>query len=101
MIEHLNRTTGEMILKMMQAENKQKDWVDYLPTVAFAIRTSKHSSTNYEPLMVMIGRKAKLPIDVMDEIDIDVFKQPDMTCEEMEMLSNCITQENFHLLAEL
>ena len=101
MIEHLNRTTGEMILKMMQAENKQKDWVDYLPTVAFAVRTSKHSSTNYEPLMVMIGRKAKLPIDVTDEIDIDVFKQPDMTCEEMEMLCNCITQENFHLLAEL
>ena len=100
-IEHLNRTTGEMIFKMMQAENKQKDWVDYLPTVAFAIRTSKHSSTNYEPLMVMIGRKAKLPIDVTDEIDIDVFKQPDMTCEEMEMVCNCITQENFHLLAEL
>ena len=25
MIEHLNRTTGEMILKMMREENKQKD----------------------------------------------------------------------------
>ena len=36
-----------------------------------------------------------------DETDIDVFKQPDMTCEEMDMLSNCITQENFHLLAEI
>ena len=82
MIEHLN-STGEMILKVMRKENKQKDWVNYLPTVAFAIRTLKHSSTNYEPLMVMIGRKAKLPIDVTDQIDWDVFKQPDMTCEEM------------------
>ena len=51
--------------------------------------------------MVMIGRKAKIPINVTDEIDIDVFKQPDMTCEEMDMLSNCITQENFHLLTEI
>ena len=101
MIEHLNRTTGSMILKMMREENKQKDWVNYLPTVAFAIRRSKHSSTNYEPLMVMIGRKAKLPIDVTEEFDLDVFNQPDMTCDEMEMLSNCITQENFHLLAEI
>ena len=90
-----------MILKMMWEENKQKDWVNYLPTVTFAVRTSKHSSTNYEPLKVMIGRKAKLPIDVPDEIDIDIFKQPDRTCEEMDMLSNCITQENFHLLAEI
>ena len=92
MIEHLNRTTGEMIL-MMRKENKQKDWVNYLPTVVSAIGTSKHASTNYEPLMVMIGRKAKLPIDVTDEIDLDVFKEPDMICEEMEMLSNTITQE--------
>ena len=51
--------------------------------------------------MVMIGRKAKLPIDVIDELDIDVFKQPDMTYEEMDMLSTCITKENFHLLAEI
>ena len=75
--------------------------MDYLPTVAFAVRTSKHSSRNYEPLIVVIGRKVKLPIDVTDEIDIDVFKQPDMTCDEMKMLPNCITQENFHLLAKL
>ena len=101
MIKHLNRTAGEMILKMMQEENKQKDWVNYLPTIAFAIRTSKHASTNYEPIMVKIGRKAKIPINVTDEIDINVFKQPDKTCEEMDMLSNCITQENFHLLAEI
>ena len=101
MIARLNRTTGEMILKMMREENKQKDWVNYLPTVVFAVRTSKHSSTNYEPFMVMIGKKVKLPIDVTDEIDINVFKQPDMTSEEMDMLSNCITQENFHLLAEI
>ena len=74
MIKCLNRTTGEIILKMMRKENKQKDWVRYLPTVTFAIRTSKHSSTNYEPLMVMIGRKAKLPTNITDEIDLECFK---------------------------
>ena len=37
MIKCCNRTTSEMILKMISSENKQRDWVNYLPTVAFAI----------------------------------------------------------------
>lgn len=38
-IECCNRTTSEMILKMISSENKQKQWVNYLPKVAFAIHS--------------------------------------------------------------
>ena len=56
MIEQTNRTTSQMILKMLCENNKQQDWVDYLPTVGFALRTSIHKSTNYEPLALLLGR---------------------------------------------
>ena len=63
MIEHCNRTTSEMILKMISSENKQRDWVNYLPTVAFTIQSSMHHVTNYEPLMLLIGHKLKLLVE--------------------------------------
>ena len=59
MIERTNRTTSQMILKMLWENNKQQDWVDYLPTVGFALQTSIHKSTNYEPLAQFIGEKAE------------------------------------------
>ena len=37
MIKRTNRTTSQMILKMLCENNKQQDWVDYLPTVGFAL----------------------------------------------------------------
>ena len=55
MIEWPNRTTSQMILKMLWENNKQQDWVDYLPTVGFSLRTSIHKSTNYEPLAHYCG----------------------------------------------
>ena len=91
----MNRTTSEMILKMLKAERKQKDWVDYIPTLAFALRTSKHASTNYDPLLLMIGCKPKLPSEV-SEVYPDVFEIPDLSADEIELLSQCITELKFH-----
>ena len=62
MIKWTNRTTSQMILKMLHENNKQQDWVDYLPTVGFALCTSIHKSTNYEPLALLLGRKLKIPV---------------------------------------
>ena len=64
MIERCNHTTSEIILKMISTERKQTDWVNYLPTVAFALHSSLHHVTNYEPLRLVIGCKPKLPIRV-------------------------------------
>ena len=92
----MNRTTSEMILKMLKAERKQKDWVDYIPTVAFALRMSKHTSTNYEPLLLMIGHKLKLPSEVTEVYPEDVFQIPDLSADKIEELSQHITELKFH-----
>ena len=55
MIERTNRTTSQMILKMLQENKTQRDWVKYLPTVVFALCTSVYKSTNYEPLALLLG----------------------------------------------
>ena len=100
MIERCNHTTSEMILKMISTERKQKDWVNYLPTVAFALRSSMHHITNYEQLRLVIGHKPKLPSECT-QYEEDVLKNPDFTEEEIELLSQTVTQENFHNLVEM
>ena len=99
MIERCNHTTSEMILKMISTERKQKDWVNYLPTVAF-VCSSMHHITNYEPLRLVIGHKPKLPSECT-QYEEDVLKNPDFTEDEIELLSQTVTQENFHNLAEM
>ena len=100
MIERCNHTTSEMILKMISTERKQKDWVNYLPTVAFALHSSMHHITNYEPLRLVIGHKPKLPSECT-QYEEDVLKNLDFTEEEIELLSQTVTQENFHNLVEM
>ena len=87
----------EMILKMISTERKQRDWVNFLPTVAFVWHSSVHHMTNYEPLMLLISCKPKLPSECTQYED-DVLKNPDFTKEEIELLSQTVTEENFHNL---
>ena len=100
MIERCNCTTSEMILKMISTERKQKDWVNYLPTVAFSLCSSMHHITNYEPLRLVIGCKPKLPSECT-QYEEDVLQKLDFTEEEIELLSQTVTQENFHNLVEM
>ena len=100
MIERCNHTTSQMILRMISTERKQKDWVNYLPTVAFALCSSMHHVTNYEPLRLFIGCKPKLPSEYT-QYEEDALKNPDFTEEEIELLSQTVTQENFHNLVEM
>ena len=99
MIKWCNCTTSEKILKMIGTEKKQKDWVNYLLTVAFALHSSMHRVTNYEPLMLLIGRKCKLPSECTQH-DEDVRKNLDFT-EEVEILSQVVTEDNFHNLVKM
>ena len=55
MIEQTNRTTSQMIVKMLCKNKKLRHWVEYLPTVAFALHTSIHKSMYYEPLALLLG----------------------------------------------
>ena len=99
MIECCNRTS-ELILKMISSENKQRDWVNYLPTVAFTIQSSMHHVTNYEPLMFLIGHKPKLPVECT-QYEEDVLQSPDFIAEEVEMLSQHITEDTFQNMVKM
>ena len=59
-----------------------------------------HHVTNYEPLRLLIGHKYKLPSECIQYKE-DVLKNPDFTEEEIELLSQTVTQENFHSLVEM
>jgi hypothetical protein len=63
MVERFNRTL-ESMLSMFVASN-QKDWDVYLPLVGMAYRSTKHSSTEISPNMIMLGREIKMPVDIM------------------------------------
>ena len=100
MIERTNRTTSQMILKMLCENNKQRDWVDYLPTVGFALRTSICKSTNYEPLVLLLGRKPKIPVECHnygDEIK-NVPDAPDISEEKKNNMIGGFQQEHFAAL---
>ena len=99
MTEWTNRTTSQMILKMLRENNKQQDWVDYLPTVGFALRTSIHKS-NYEPLALLLGRKPKIPLechDYGDEIQ-NVIDAPDISEEKTNNMIEGFQKEHFAAL---
>ena len=58
-----------------------------------------HYVTNYEPFMPLIGRKPKLPSECT-QYNEDVLKNPDFT-EEVNMLSQVVTEDNFHNLVKM
>ena len=74
--------------------------MNYLPTVAFTIHSSMHHVTNYEPLMLLIGQKPKLLAECT-QFEEDVPQNADFTAEEVEMLSQCITDNTFHNIMEM
>ena len=100
MIERTNRTTSQMILKMLCENNKQQDWVDYLPTVGFALRTSIHKSTSYEPLALLLGRKPKIPVECHDYGDENqnVIDAPDTSEEKKNNMIEGFQKEHFAAL---
>ena len=64
--------------------------MNYLATVAFALHSSMHHVMNYEPLMLLISHKCKLPSECT-QYEEDVLKNPDFTDEEIELLSQTVT----------
>ncbi len=63
MIERFNRTLEEMLSKVVAAT--QTDWDLHLSLAMLAYRTSTHESTGYSPSMMMLGREAELPVDLL------------------------------------
>ena len=63
LVERLNRTQKQMLTNY--ANSEPCDWDDHLPYVLMAYRATEHKSTGCSPNLMMLGREANLPIDVI------------------------------------
>ncbi|KAK3743518.1 hypothetical protein QZH41_015906, partial [Actinostola sp. cb2023] len=63
MVERYNRTLESMMAKFT-AEN-QRDWDVHLPLLMMAYRTAVHETTGCTPSMLMLGREAAMPVDLL------------------------------------
>ena len=63
MVEHCNQSIKECIKKIMVS---QEDWELMLPSVLFALRISKHSSSGISPYRVLYQKDPILPFQFMD-----------------------------------
>ena len=71
LVERWNKTMAQM-LRQFTATN-QKDWCLYLDLVAWAYRTSKHSSTRLTPFQVLHGREARLPTHLLSPVEEELY----------------------------
>ena len=60
MVEHCNQTIEDLIRKCML---NQHNWCPMLPSVLFAIRTSRHSSTGFTPFCMLYNKDPIMPFE--------------------------------------
>ena len=97
LVEILNRTTTDRLKTMIK---KQSDWVDALQTVAWIHPSTCHSSTNYESLRFILGRKPKLPSQCK-KVDTDITQIQDLTQDEVDNILEMAKLENIEILMEM
>jgi len=63
LVERFNRTLQDMLSKLVN--DYKDDWDDILPYVMCAYRATPQQSTGISPNMLMLGREAILPVDLV------------------------------------
>ena len=63
LVERFNRTLQDMIAKLVN--EYRNDWDEILPYVLCAYRATPHQSTGMTPNLLMLGREALLPVDLV------------------------------------
>ncbi|VDI61792.1 COMPASS component SPP1 [Mytilus galloprovincialis] len=74
-VERYNRTLMDIVRCFVN--KSQKDWDEYLPQLASAIRSSDNRMTGMTPNKMMLGREVNMPIDL-------VFRPPTESDESEE-----------------
>lgn len=64
--ERLNQTIKSSLQKLVNEQ--QHNWDEYIDNVLFAYRTSPQKATKYSPFYVMYNRRARLPLDVVNDV---------------------------------
>ena len=94
LMERLNRTTTEMMIKGL---HQQEDWPDFVQTCAWNIRSNVHKSTNYQPIHLLIGRRPKMLPECIN-YSTDIKDTADFTDEEVKMVMDGVSDENLKCL---
>jgi transposase InsO family protein len=63
LVERFNRTIEDMLSKAVRRD--QRNWDEILPLLMLAYRSSEHESIGFTPCMMMFGREAELPVDLL------------------------------------
>ena len=67
MVERFNRTLVDMISKMIEPREMQKDWDEQIPYAMMAYRSAVHNTTQETPNMMMLGREVRMPMEALIE----------------------------------
>ena len=61
LVERMNRTLLDMMAKMIEPAQGQRDWDQVIPYALMAYRSAIQESTGETPNMMMLGRETRLP----------------------------------------
>ncbi|GET55189.1 uncharacterized protein K02A2.6-like [Rhizophagus irregularis DAOM 181602=DAOM 197198] len=86
LVERFNKTLCEGLAKL-----GEENWDKHIPSVLFAYRTKKQSSTRIKPFYATYGRRAKLPLD-KDENKITLTDRIKILIEELPVIRRKIKE---------
>jgi hypothetical protein len=76
LIERFNRTLLSML--SIAAREDKHNWDLMLPVLLLAYRTSVHETTGETPSLLMLGREARLPVDIMYNLTPNKKDEPSL-----------------------
>ncbi|GBC18889.2 uncharacterized protein K02A2.6-like [Rhizophagus irregularis DAOM 181602=DAOM 197198] len=86
LVERFNKTLCEGLAKL-----GEENWDKHIPSVLFAYRTKKQSSTRIKPFYATYGRRAKLPLD-KDENKITLADRVKILIEKLPVIRRKIKE---------
>jgi hypothetical protein len=86
LVERFNKTLCEGLAKL-----GEENWDNHIPSILFAYRTKKQSSTKIKPFYATYGRKATLPL-VKDENKITLADRVRTLIEELPVIRRKIKE---------
>lgn len=89
MVERFNRTLTQMLSAYVCEHHN--DWDEHIPYVMMANRSSVHETTRVTPNMMMFGREATTPLDLLFEMPNSIKHIPDSqwVWELKEKMESC------------